>query len=123
MPGFTPHEAKDSECRRGLSHSERDWGDAKLWRRGGRAFRLLWLFFEGVVVRDMAGIFRKRRGKGQRLDPMLAFEDETRKHTDRAVRRRSGREGRLVSGCGGVGNISTAACGGGPMRRVGTAFD
>jgi len=87
--------------------------------------RLL-LFFEDVevvviVVRDMAGILRNRRGKGQRVEPpMWGFEEETRKQTERAVRRRSGREGRVV--CVGGGNISTAACGGeAMMRRVGGA--
>ncbi|RDX69596.1 hypothetical protein CR513_51268, partial [Mucuna pruriens] len=65
-----------------------------------------------VVVRDMAGILRRRRGKGQRLEATWGLEDDTKKHTERAVRRRSGREGRFVSGCGG-GNISTAA-----IRRV-----
>lgn len=71
---------------------------------------MLRLFFEDVVVvvvvRDMV---RKRRGKGQRVVVMWGFEEETRKHTERAVRRRSGREGRFVSGCCGGGNISTAA--------------
>jgi hypothetical protein len=33
VPGLTPHVAKESEGKRGLSHSERDCGDAKLWRR------------------------------------------------------------------------------------------
>ncbi|BAT78925.1 hypothetical protein VIGAN_02168500 [Vigna angularis var. angularis] len=98
VPGLTPHEAKDSEGRRGLSQSERDCGDAKLWRRGGRVLRAVAVFLEGVAVRDMAGNLRKRRGKGQRVEATLGLEEETRKQTDRAVRRRSGREGRVVSG-------------------------
>lgn len=76
------------------------------------------VFLEGVAVRDMAGNLRKRRGKGQRVEAMFGLEEETRKQTERAVRMRSGREGRVVSGCGG-GNISRAAVGGGALRRVG----
>ena len=45
---------------------------------------------------------------------MWGFEDETRKQTERAVRSRSGREGRVV--CGGGGNISTG--GAMMMQRV-----
>jgi len=100
VPGLTPHEANDSEGRRGLSHSERDCGDAKLWRRGGRVLRAVAVvvLLEGVAVRDIAGNLRKRRGKGQRVEAMWGLEEETRKQTERAVRRRSGREGRVVSG-------------------------
>ncbi|KAG2399572.1 3-ketoacyl-CoA synthase [Vigna angularis] len=52
----------------------------------------------GVAVRDMAGNLRKRRGKGQRVEAMLGLEEEMRKQTDKTVRRRSEREGRVVSG-------------------------
>ena len=71
--------------------------------------RVLRLFFEDVVVvvamRDMV---RKQRRKGQRVVVMWGFKEETRKHTERAVRRRSGREGRFFSGCCDGENISTA---------------
>ncbi|KAG2376844.1 3-ketoacyl-CoA synthase [Vigna angularis] len=96
VPDLTSHEAKDSEGRRGLSPSERDWGDAKLWRRGGRVLRavVVVVFLEGVAVRDMAGNLRK----GQWVEAMLGLEEETRKQTNRTVRRRSGREGMVVGG-------------------------
>lgn len=101
MPGLTPHEAKESEGKRGFNHSERDFGEAKLWRR-------LFLLLDDdnndeVVVWDMAGSLRKRRGfrgrerKGQEVVVVVVWEREEvkRKQTERAVRKRSGKEGRL----------------------------
>lgn len=51
VPGLTPHEAKESEGRRGFSQSERDSGVAK--RRWGLGLGFEW---------DIVGILRKRRG-------------------------------------------------------------
>lgn len=105
MPGLTPQEAKESEGKRGLSHSEREWGDAKLWRR-----LILDDVNDEVDVWDMAGILRKRRGlrgkerKGQLVVVVvveLDLEEVKRKQTERAVRKRSGREGRLIIVSGG----------------------
>jgi len=104
--------AKESEGKRGLSHSERDCGDAKLRR-------LFLLGFEDEVdmLLDMAGILRKRRGfrgkerKGQLVvvGVLWDLEEVKRKQTESAVSKRSGKEGRLrlrfVSGCNG-GDIS-----------------
>lgn len=114
VPGLTPHVANESEGKRGLSHSERDCGDAKLWRR-----LMVLLGFEGdgdeVAEWDMAGILRKRRGlrgkerKGQ-VVVVWDLVEVKRKQTERAVRKRSGKEGRdcptrLFSG---GGDISTS---------------
>lgn len=107
--------ANESEGKRGLSHSERDCGDAKLWRR----LFLLWLDDDNdeVAVWDIAGILRKRRGlrgkerKGQLVVVVVVvlwdLEEVKRKQTESAVSKRSGKEGRLdiVSGCRG-GDIS-----------------
>lgn len=112
--------AKESEGKRGLSHSERDCGDAKLRR-------LFLLGFEEDdddndevdMLLDMAGILRKRRGlrgkerKGQLVvvGVLWDLEEVKRKQTESAVSKRSGKEGRLrlrlrfVSGCNG-GDIS-----------------
>lgn len=112
--------AKESEGKRGLSHSERDCGDAKLRR-------LFLLGFEEEeddddndevdTLLDMAGILRKRRGfrgkerKGQFVvvGVLWDLEEVKRKQTESAVSKRSGKEGRLrlrfVSGCNG-GDIS-----------------
>lgn len=51
MPGLTPQVANESEGRRGLSHSERDCGVAKLWRLLGF-----------LLAMGMMGNERKRRG-------------------------------------------------------------
>jgi len=106
--------AKESEGKRGLSHSERDCGDAKLRR-------LFLLGFEDDdsdevdMLLDMAGILRKRRGfrgkerKGQLVvvGVLWDLEEVKRKQTESAVSKRSGKEGRLrfVSGSNG-GDIS-----------------
>ncbi|KAG2390367.1 uncharacterized protein HKW66_Vig0222270 [Vigna angularis] len=69
VSGLTLNEAKDSEERRGLSQSERDWGDAKLWGLRGRVLRAVAVvvFLEGVAVRDTTRNLRKR----QRVEAML----------------------------------------------------
>lgn len=58
VPGFIPQEAKELEGKRGLSQSERDCGDAKLWRR-----LLLSGMGDDVTVWDMEGTLRKREGR------------------------------------------------------------
>ncbi|MCI47821.1 hypothetical protein A2U01_0069063, partial [Trifolium medium] len=94
VPGLTPHVAKESEGNRGLSHSESDCGDAKLWRR---LFLLGFVVVgdnDDVEVWDMAGILKKRRGlrgkekKGQ-FDVVVVLwnlvEEVKMKQTESAV--------------------------------------
>lgn len=120
--------AKESEGKRGLSHSERDCGDEKLRR-------LFLLGFEDEeddddddsdevdMLLDMAGILRKRRGfrgierKGQLVvvGVLWDLEGVKRTQTESAVSKRSGKEGRLrlrfVSGSnGGDISISNEVC-------------
>lgn len=109
MPGLIPHEAKESDGRRGLSQSERDCGVEK-W----------WLFFVFLET-DMEGIFRNLRGLdgkerkgslgkwglGKEVKVVVEEEEEEkRKIMESAVRKRSGK---VVAGLGVMCNW----CGGG----------